>query len=65
VLLDLLDDATVSTDAIVGLGKMGDPATRPAVERFLGHSDSWVRKVAKQAVAKIDRKASRKEKRSG
>jgi len=65
VLLDLLDDETVSTDAIIGLGKIGNPAARPALERFLAHPDSWIRKEAKKAIAKIDRKASRKQKRSG
>ena len=65
VLLNLLDDATVSTDAIIGLGKIGDAAARPALERFLTHSDSWVRKEAKKAVARIDRKMNRGLKRNG
>jgi hypothetical protein len=64
VLLNLLDDTTVSTDAIIGLGKIGEAAARPALERFLTHPDSWIRKEAKKAVARIDRKANRGQKRN-
>lgn len=57
ILIALLSDETVSTDAVIGLGKLADPATRPALERFLTHPDSWVRNEAKKAVRRIDRAA--------
>jgi hypothetical protein len=59
LLVRLLDDPTVSVDAIAGLGNLADAATRPALEPFLSHSDSWVRNEAKKAVRKIDRKAAK------
>jgi HEAT repeat protein len=61
VLLDLLDDETVSTDAIIGLGKMGDPAALPALGRFLTHPDSRIRDEAKKAIPRINRDAKRKQ----
>jgi hypothetical protein len=53
------EDASVSNLAMIALGDFRDIRARPVVESFLQHSDSWVRKKAKQALAKIDRRASR------
>jgi hypothetical protein len=53
------EDAAVSNDAMIALGNFRDLRGRPVVESFLQHPDSWVRQKAKQALAKIDRKAGR------
>jgi len=52
-------DAAVSNDAMIALGNFRDIRGRPVVESFLQHPDSWVRQKAKQALAKIDRRAGR------
>jgi HEAT repeat protein len=54
----LLNDETVRA-AVIGLGKLGDPSTRPALEPFLSHPDSWVPNEAKKAARKIDRKSEK------
>lgn len=53
VLLRLLDDDVVAPYAVMGLGKLKAPEARPAVERFADHPESWVRKEAKKALAKL------------
>lgn len=53
VLLALLDDDVVAAYAVMGLGKLKAAEARPAVERFLEHPESWVRKEAKKALAKL------------
>ncbi len=53
VLLDLLDDDDVAGYAVMALGKLQVQEARPAVERFLEHPASWVRKEAKKALSKI------------
>lgn len=53
VLLALLDDEDVAAYAVMGLGKLKAREARPAVERFLDHPESWVRKEAKRALAKL------------
>jgi hypothetical protein len=54
------EDATIANDAMIALGNFRDLRGRPVVESFLQHPDSWVRQRAKQALAKIDRKACRR-----
>ncbi len=53
VLLASLDDDDVAAYAVMGLGKLKAAEARPAVERFLDHPESWVRKEAKKALAKL------------
>lgn len=53
VLLALLDDDVVAPYAVMGLGKLKAPEARAAVRRFLEHPESWVRKEAKKALAKL------------
>lgn len=53
VLLRLLDDEVVAPYAVMALGKLKAPEGRAAVERFLDHPESWVRKEAKKALAKL------------
>jgi HEAT repeat protein len=53
VLLALLDDEDVAGYAVMGLGKIKAREARPAVERFLDHRESWVRREAKKALAKL------------
>jgi HEAT repeat protein len=54
VLMELLNDEEVAGHAVMGLGKLKARAARPAIERFLQHPKSWVRKEAKKALASID-----------
>ncbi len=53
------EDASVANFAMIALGNFRDLRGRPVVESFLQHPDSWVRQKAKQALAKIDRRAGR------
>jgi HEAT repeat protein len=53
VLLGLLDDEEVAAYAVMGLGRLKAPEARPAVERFLDHPESWIRREAKKALRKI------------
>ncbi len=57
--LELVGDESVANVAMIALGNFRDIRGRPVVESFLQHPDSWVRQKAKQALAKIDRKAGR------
>ena len=54
-LIELLDDDDLAGYAIMALGKLKSKEARPAVERFLKHPKSWVRREAKKALARIDR----------
>lgn len=60
VLIELLEDEEVIGHAIMGLGKLKARAARAAIERFLGHPKTWVRKEAKKAIARIDKAGSRR-----
>jgi HEAT repeat protein len=55
VLCELLEDEEVAAHAVVALGKLKAGRARPQIEPFLSHSEGWVRKEAKRALAKIDR----------
>lgn len=59
VLVSLLHDEQVAGHAIVGLGKLKSPRTRPSIEPFVNHSKAWIRSEAKKAIARIE-KASMK-----
>jgi hypothetical protein len=59
VLLGLLDDEEVLGHAIMALGKLKAREARTAIERYLDHPKSWVRKEAKKATAKIDKAGGR------
>ena len=56
VLVRLLDDKEVASWAIVALGKLGASTARSKIEKFLEHPDSYVRREAKKALARIDKK---------
>jgi hypothetical protein len=55
LLISLLEDKDVATDAMIALGKLKATEARPKVEAFLSHPDSWVRQKAKSAMKKIDK----------
>jgi HEAT repeat protein len=55
LLLELLEDETVETNAVRALGALRARQARPAIEPFLEHRDAWVRNEAKKAIAKMDR----------
>lgn len=55
ILLGLLDDEAVAGHAIMALGKIRSPESRPALERCLKHPKAWVRREAKKALVKLDR----------
>jgi HEAT repeat protein len=54
ILVRLLDDEDVSAHAIFALGKLRAVEARSAIEPFLDHSRSLLRKEARKALAKID-----------
>ncbi len=54
-LIDLLEDEELAGYGIVALGKLKIKETRPAIERFLTHPKSWVRREAKKALERIDK----------
>lgn len=54
-LIDLLEDEDLAGYAIMALSKLKTKEARPAIERFLNHPKSWVRKEAKKALVKIDK----------
>jgi hypothetical protein len=55
VLRRLLHDEVVAGYAVMALGKLGARDARSDIERLLDHPTAWVRRQAKQALAKIDR----------
>lgn len=60
ILIELLNDDDVGGHAIVSLGKRRAKKARPQIERFLSHEKTWIRKEAKQAIARIDKAGQRK-----
>jgi hypothetical protein len=56
VLIRLLDDKDVAAWAIIALGKLGAGEARSQIKRFIEHPDSYVRREAKKALARIDKK---------
>lgn len=55
VLIGLLGDEEVVGHAIIALGKLKSQKAYPELERFLSHPKTWIRKAAKQALARIDK----------
>jgi HEAT repeat protein len=55
VLIGLLGDEEVVGHAIIALGKLKSQKAYPDLERFLSHPKAWIRKAAKQALARIDK----------
>ncbi len=53
VLLELLNDDQVAVYAVMALGKLKAHEARQAIEPFVDHPESWVRKEAKKALAKL------------
>jgi HEAT repeat protein len=58
VLIRLLDDPEVAGHALVALRKLAPVEARPHIARFVNDQRAWVRKEAKWALARIDKKAS-------
>ena len=54
-LTSFLDDEELAVGAMVMLGNLRIPEARTKIERFLEHSDPWVRKEARRALAKIQK----------
>jgi len=52
-LLGDLEDEDVAGYAVMGLGKLKAREARAAVEPFVDHGKPWVRKEAKEALAKL------------
>ena len=55
VLLELLQDDEVVEQALTVLGNLRAQQAKPHIQRLLDHPQPGVRRVAKQALAKIDR----------
>jgi HEAT repeat protein len=58
VLIELLDDEEIAGHAVAALRKLAPTEARPHLEPFLNDARAWVRRNAKAALAKIDKKAS-------
>lgn len=58
VLIELLDDEEVAGHAVAALRKLAPIEARPYLERFLDDRRAWVRRDAKAALGKIEKKAS-------
>ena len=56
VLINLLDDPEVLPGAVAGLAKAAAPKSRRHLEPLLHHSNHWISKQAKKAIAKINKK---------
>ena len=54
VLLELLQDDEVVEHALTVLGTLRAQQAKQHIQRFLHHPQPWVRKAAKQALARID-----------
>lgn len=59
LLLRLVHDEALATQAMITLGEMREPRARGVIEPFLDHDDPWVRGQAKRALAKIDKARGR------
>ncbi|MBM3235948.1 HEAT repeat domain-containing protein [Candidatus Poribacteria bacterium] len=53
VLIEFLKDEEVAGHAIMALGKLKATKAEKAIEPFLGHQKTWIRKEASKALAKI------------
>lgn len=56
VLISLLSDEQVAGHALIALGKLKAEQARPFIQSFLEHPKAWVRKEARRALNKLDRK---------
>ena len=56
ILLELIDDETVGYAAIEGLGIYGNPDALPVLEKYTTHPKATIRKVAKAASKKLEKK---------
>jgi len=54
VLLGLLGDEEVVGHALIGLKKLKAKEARPQIEPLLNHSKAWIRKAAKETLARIE-----------
>ena len=60
-LIEVLDDSDIQGHVLYALGRLKVECARPLIEPFLEHENSYIRKEAKTALARID-KASKKSK---
>jgi hypothetical protein len=58
-LIELLDDPLVHGHAVTGLRHLGMEGSRAAIERMLTHQKGWIRKEARAALAKLDKRKAR------
>jgi HEAT repeat protein len=65
VLVELLEDEQVAGHAVLALRKLAVPETRAAIEPFAEHPRTWVRREARRALEKIDRKIARARQKGG
>ena len=56
VLIGLLEDEEVVGHAVIALGKLRASEARSRIESLLNHPKAWIRKEAKKALAKIDKR---------
>jgi HEAT repeat protein len=56
LLIEFLQDPLLVGETLVVLGKLRARAARENIVPFLEHSDSWVRKKAKEALRRIDKR---------
>jgi len=54
-LLKLIQQEEVRGHAIFALGKLKAERARPEIEKYLDHESAYIRRVAKKAIAKIDK----------
>lgn len=54
LLLSLVHEEDLATQAMITLGAMREPRARKAVESFLDHEDPWVRDKARRALTRIE-----------
>ena len=55
VLIGLLDDDDVVGHAVMALGRLKAKTARSPIESLLRHPNTWIRKEAKRALARIDK----------
>jgi HEAT repeat protein len=59
ILLKALEEDGVSGHAIIALGRIGNMSIIKAIEPFKNHKQAWIRKAAKKAIERIEKRSSR------
>jgi hypothetical protein len=55
----ILNDEEVRLEALKSLSMLGDQSIRPKLQLILKHSDSYFRKIARDALVRLDKKAAK------